>query len=203
MECTAGARIPRNRLTGGRRIAVRSPVAVVVTNGDKSVGVYSDGSFINDFGSNIEGYITKEDDRTFQADYNLPDDTYGVVMTATGSGDVHVYAGTDGGEVIVFDTITVSPGDQLVLGWEEADTTPRLADADAQEVASTVLTDLEPAVVVIDDVENLMSPQSESINSWGWISVGLAILVILFITIILVVLVIILVVAARKRKQRG
>lgn len=179
-------RRPRNRSTGGRRIAVRSPVDVVVTNADTSVGVYSDGSFVNDFGSDIEGYVTQEADGTFQTDYNLPDDTYGIVLTATGSGDVHVYAGTDDRAAIVFDTVAVSAGDQLVLGWEETVAAPQLFDNDAQEVASEPMTDFEPA---------------DTGNPLPLISLGLVILAIV-VSVVVIIILVIVIVAVKHRRQR-
>lgn len=198
---TAGSRVPRNRAHGGRRIAVRSPVDVVVTDATRSVGVFSDGSFINDFGSNIEGYVTKQTDGTYYSDYNLPDGTYGIAMTATGSGDVHVYAGTDDGEAIVFDTVTVKTGDQLILGWDEAVTAPQLFDNDAQEVTSEPLTDLEMPVVVTDGDEPLWLPQTESVYPWTLISLGLVILTILGVVSVVAVIVIVLVIVKWKRKK--
>lgn len=196
---TAGSRVPRNRAQGGRRIAVRSPVAVVVTNGVKSVGVYDDGSFINDFGSNIEGYITAEADGTFRTDYNLPDDSYGIALTATGDGDVHVYAGTNDDEAIVFDTVTVSAGDQLILGWDEADTKPRLADANAEEVASEVLTDLAVPAVATDNNTNVIPTSSTATDLSSWIGLGIIIFVIVVITVILIVLVIVSIIILKRK----
>ena len=199
---SAGPRLPRNRATGGRRIAVRSPVAViVVADGFKSVGVYDDGSFVNDFGSNIEGYVTEEADGTFQTDYNLPDGTYGIALTATGSGDVHVYAGIDDGEAIVFDTVTVSAGDELILGWEEAAVEPLLFDNDAQEVASVPLTDLTPVVTNTNSVDNIVIPPEPSVtDSWAWTSLGLIGLSLVGLFVFAVLLVVGLVLVLRKRR---
>ncbi len=201
----AGSRKPRNRSTGGKRIAVRSPVDVVVANATDAVGVYSDGSFVNTFGSAIEGYVTEQVDGTYRADYNLPDDTYGVSMTATGSGDVHVYVGSDEGEVAVFDTVTVTAGDQLILGWEEASNQPQLFDNDAQEISSQALTDVEPSVVDTSDTSytsDALTYEPTMDAPQNWIGLGLILLAALvflgFSTIIIVVLIVLLV---RKMKM--
>lgn len=199
---TAGSRKPRNRSQGGRRLAVRSPVLVVVTNGEKEVGMYSDGSFVNDFGSNIEGYVTTASDGTYHTDYNLPDGQYGVIMTATGAGEVHVYAGTGDAEAVVFETVTVNEGDQLILGWEEEATQPILFDSNSQEVASTSLTDLEPSVFDSDDNYNSRTFQPTELDWGSLLVVGVVILAMLSVPVTFVIVVLV-VVAIRKRRNRS
>ncbi|MBI4407943.1 MAG: hypothetical protein HY565_05600 [Candidatus Kerfeldbacteria bacterium] len=199
---TAGSRQPRNRSNGGRRLAVRSPVDVVVIGSTQSVGVYSDGSFVNDYGSTIEGYVTEQVDGTYYTDYNLPDDTYGVAMTATGSGDVHVYAGIGEGEAVVFDTVTVNAGDQLILGWEEGVNQPQLFDNDAQEVSSQPLTDVEPPVIDTNNSGDQLTFDPTETNTQNWLGLSVILLVGLVTFGLMIVVIIVIVLVAKKYSAR-
>lgn len=126
----------RNRANGGRRIAVASPVmALVSDNSGRSFGLHEDGTFVNDFGSDIEGHILKTPDGGYQTDVNLPDGAYEVKMTAINSGDVHVYSAT-GKNVSEFETVKVNKNDLLSLIWSQDDVSPRMFDNKNQEVTS-------------------------------------------------------------------
>lgn len=141
--------VVRNRIAGGRRIAVRSPVNVLVSDDSgKLFGLREDGTFVNDFDSDVEGYVFKTPDGGYQTGVNLPDGAYEVKMTAINSGDIHVYAAAEK-DVIGFESVSVSKGDKLSLNWNKEDALPQMFDSKNQEVASQLLTKLQPSVKYI------------------------------------------------------
>lgn len=145
----------RNRAQGGRQIAVQSPVDVILTSSDERLfGVYPDGSFVNDFGSEIEGTYLLKSDGTYATSLNLPEGAYGLSLIGTDSGEVHVYVSTGDQDVSVFESVPVSKGGQIALVWEEGADRPSLTDVEGNTVAA------EAAVIpsVSDDKNANASP---------------------------------------------
>lgn len=127
----------RNRTKGGRQILVQSPVAVLVssTDGDE-FGLKADGTFVNDFGIDVEGTFLLKDDGTYGTSLNLPDGAYDVTLTGTATGNVHIYSRTSDRAVTIFDPVAVKKGQTFKLAWDEASNEPAVGSPDGGVVAS-------------------------------------------------------------------
>lgn len=141
----AGTEIPRPRLHP-RRIAVNSPVAVLVTaaNGNR-VGMLEDGEFVYE----IEGadfYPTPRSGQEYQWYFGLPEGDYTVHLTGTDEGQVHVLVGNEAGELVTYGpqpiarqetaTLELNPASiQLPLSFEHGEIDPvRLTEANVGSI---------------------------------------------------------------------
>jgi len=110
----AGTEIPPQRLHP-RRIAVNSPVAVLVVAADgRRVGMLADGEFVYE----IEGadfYPTARGGGEYQWYFGLPEGSYQVHLTGTGNGEVHVLVGDEQGRLVTYGPQAITEAETAVL----------------------------------------------------------------------------------------
>lgn len=110
----AGTEIPRQRLHT-RRIAVNSPVAVLVVAADgRRAGMLEDGEFVYEI-DGADFYPTPRGGGEHQWYFGLPEGDYTVRLTGTGDGDVHVLVGDDAGELVTYGPQAIRESEGAVL----------------------------------------------------------------------------------------
>ena len=109
-----GTEIPRSRLHP-RRIAVNSPVAVLVTADDgRRVGLLESGEFVYEI-DGADFYPTPRGSGEHQWYFGLPEGEYTVRLTGTGDGEVHVLVGDDSGELVTYGPQAIREAEAAVL----------------------------------------------------------------------------------------
>lgn len=171
----AGTDIPRSRLHS-RRIAVNSPVAVLVTAADgRRVGMLEDGEFVYEIDS-ADFYPTPRGDGEHQWYFGLPEGDYTVRLTGTGDGEVHVLVGDDSGELVTYGPQAIREAEAAVLAVDAQGIRAPL-QMPGGEVAALVVTEENAASF---DFGEPLTMQTRPTGSARWIYlslVGLACLI--------------------------
>ena len=134
----SGTSIARERLHP-RKIAVNSPVAVLVVAADgRRLGMTADGEFVNE----IEGadlYPEPRGDGEYAWYFGLPQDEYEVQFTGTADGEMHVLVGDQDGRLVTYGPQPIERGGTaaLSLNPDSIDEALELADRQVAPIAVT------------------------------------------------------------------
>ena len=110
----AGTTIPLERLHP-RKIAVNSPVAVLVVAGDgRELGMTADGEFVNEI-QGADFYPTPRGDGEYTWYFGLPEGDYDVRFTGTADGDMHVLVADEDGHLVTYGPQPIERGGTAVL----------------------------------------------------------------------------------------
>lgn len=141
----AGTEIPHARLHS-RRIAVNSPVAVlIVANDGRRVGMLEDGEFVYEI-EGVDFYPTPRSNGEVQWYFGLPEGSYQVRLTGTASGEVHVLVGDEAGQLVTYGAQAIGEAETAELEVDPQGLQAPLAFARGE---------VEPLVVTDDNVASI------------------------------------------------